>query len=56
VILFQRFHSPLPVALYMMSCCALSVVGATLLRERRAQDLAVEYDDPRVPVRTAVRP
>jgi len=47
VILLQRFHSAVPVGLYMMGCCALSIIGVGLLRERRDQDLSIEYDDPR---------
>jgi MFS family permease len=47
VVLLQRFHSSVPVAFYMMGCCALSIIGVGLLRERRKQDLSVEYDDPR---------
>ncbi len=47
VVLLQRFHSAVPVALYMIACCALSIIGVGLLRERRNQDLSIEYDEPR---------
>lgn len=47
VLLFQRFNSVTPVALYMMGCALVSIVAVGLLRERRNQDLALEYDDPR---------
>jgi MFS family permease len=46
VVLFQRFHSTVPVALYLIACCLLGAIGAGLLTERRTQDLGVEYDDP----------
>jgi MFS family permease len=46
VVLLQRFHGVLPVALYMVACCLLGAVGVGLLKERRTQDLGVEYDDP----------
>jgi len=50
VFLLQHTHSAVPVALYMMACCGLSIVGVGLLRERRSQDLSVEYDDRQAPV------
>jgi MFS family permease len=46
VLLFQRFHSTTPVAVYVIGCCLVSVVAAALLRERSRQDLSVEYDEP----------
>ncbi|HXM55919.1 MAG TPA: MFS transporter [Candidatus Dormibacteraeota bacterium] len=46
VLLLQRFHSAMPVAVYVIGCCLVSVVAATLLRERSHQDLSVEYDEP----------
>jgi MFS family permease len=45
VLLFQRFHSALPVGVYIVGCCLVSLVAASLLRERSSQDLSVEYDD-----------
>jgi MFS family permease len=45
VVLFQRFHSATPVAFYIMGCCLVSLIAASLLRERSRQDLSVEYDE-----------
>jgi MFS family permease len=45
VLLFQRFHSATPVALYIVGCCLVSLVAGSLLRERSADDLSVEYDE-----------
>ena len=46
VLLFQRFHSATPVAVYVIGCCLVSLVAGALLRERSRQDLSVEYDEP----------
>jgi MFS family permease len=46
VALFKAFHSALPVGLYLVGCCGVSLIAASLLRERSDQDLATEYDDP----------
>ena len=45
VVLFQRFHSAVPVAFYIVGCCLVSLVAGALLRERSSQDLSVEYDE-----------
>jgi MFS family permease len=53
VALFQRFHSAIPVALYMIGCCLVSIVAVSLLRERSTVDLSVEYDEQPQPGVTA---
>ncbi|HEY7201800.1 MAG TPA: MFS transporter [Candidatus Dormibacteraeota bacterium] len=46
VVLFQRFHSATPVGVYVIGCCAVSLLAGGLLRERSRQDVSVEYDEP----------
>lgn len=48
--LYQRFHSPIPIGVYLMFCCVASFIGAQLLRERSHQDLSGEYDEKPRPI------
>jgi MFS family permease len=43
--LFQTFHSPAPIGIYIIVCSALSFAAALALRERSRADVSVEYDD-----------
>jgi MFS family permease len=43
--LLHAYHSVIPIGFYMMLACAVGFVAALLLKERSAQDLAVEYDE-----------
>ncbi|HLH69463.1 MAG TPA: MFS transporter [Candidatus Dormibacteraeota bacterium] len=43
--LLQRYHSSTPIAIYMMACAVLGIIAISLMRDRRSQDLSVEYDD-----------
>jgi MFS family permease len=43
--LFQTFHSPVPIGLYIMACAAASFAAALALRERSRTDVSVEYDE-----------
>ncbi len=45
--LFQRYHSSTPIAIYMMACAVIGIIAISLMRDRRGQDLSVEYDDVR---------
>src|SRR5579884_3128736 len=45
--LLQRYHSSTPIAIYMMACALVGVIAVSLMRDRRGQDLSVEYDDVR---------
>jgi MFS family permease len=45
VLLFQRFHSAIPVGFYIIGCCLVSLVAAKLLRDRTDEDVSYEYDD-----------
>ena len=45
VLLYQRFHSAIPVAFYVIGCCVVSLVAGSLLRERSRHDVSVEYDE-----------
>src|SRR6266700_911357 len=42
--LFQTFHSPVPIGLYIIACSIASFVAALALRERSRTDVSVEYD------------
>ncbi len=46
--LLRSFGSSRPVAVYMIACAAVGLAAAALLRDRRLQDLSVEYDEPAV--------
>ena len=43
--LVARFHSSLPVAIYLAICAGISVLATLGLRDNRARDISVEYDD-----------
>ncbi len=43
--LVQRFHSSLPVAIYLALCAAVSVLATLGLRDNRSRDISVEYDE-----------
>jgi hypothetical protein len=45
VLLFQRFHSAIPVGFYIIGCCLVSLVAAKLLRDRTDEDVSYDYDD-----------
>jgi MFS family permease len=48
--LFQAFHGTVAIVAYMTASAAVSLVAALLLRDRRLQDMSVEYDEHPVPV------
>ena len=43
--LVAQFHSSLPVAIYLAICAIVSFVATLGLRDNRARDISVEYDD-----------
>jgi MFS family permease len=45
-ILVQRFHSSLPVAIYLGLCAVVSVLATLGLKDNRARDITREYDEP----------
>ena len=47
VYLLDQFKGSGPIALYMAICAAISVVSAALLRDRSAENIEAEYDEPR---------
>jgi len=49
VLLFQRFQSAIPVGLYMIGCCLVSLLAAGLLRDRTDEDVSMDYDAPELP-------
>jgi metabolite-proton symporter len=44
-ILVQRFHSSLPVAIYLAVCALVSVLATLGLKDNRARDITREYDE-----------
>jgi nitrate/nitrite transporter NarK len=48
--LLQAFHTSVAIAAYMGACAVVSLVSAALLRDRRLQDMSVEYDEHPVAV------
>jgi MFS family permease len=44
-LLLRSFHSSAPISAYVMIGCAISLLAASALRDRRGQDLGVEYAD-----------
>jgi MFS family permease len=45
VYLFSVYKSALPIALYMVICCVVSIVTAAMLVNRDKQDITVEYKE-----------
>ena len=43
--LLARFHSSIPIAIYMIGCAAVSLVALALIPNRSAADHNVEYDE-----------
>lgn len=41
--LLDVFHSPVPISIYIMVGCSISILASVGLRDRRQQDLGVEY-------------
>jgi MFS family permease len=51
--LLRSFGGGLPIAIYMIECAAISLVAAGILKDRSRQDMATEYDEPRVVAKVA---